>query len=119
MIMLAWRARGVGEPNLGSLKERITFDSWPKSKSKVGGCCSCRGCCGETRKDRSKKFAVLHLDVEILPQEEAARNPVEHGVAIAPPKGRLDWKTAISQPGRFISVLLGPKMHHRAKVGCA
>jgi len=117
IIMLAYRARRDGEAQLGTLKEQIIFDSWPKNPSDKVGVCCCR-CCQGKKELRSVKAAKLFIEITIMPQEEADHSPVEHNVCIAPPKGRLDWKTAISQPVKFIHVLLGPTLERKVKLSC-
>lgn len=123
IIMLAWQAHRDAEPNLGTLKEEILFDSWPEqSDSAKAGCfrkCKCRCCCRPTKpKDPLKKAAKLFLDITVIPQDEADQNPVEDNVCIAPPRGRLDWSSAIKEPGRFMHVLLGPTLERQSKQIC-
>jgi len=124
IMMLAWQARRDGEPNLGTLKEEILFDSWPEQNKQEDDlscclkCCSCRCCKKADNHEHLHRAAKLFVDITVMPQEDAVGHEVEDNVCIAPPKGRIDWTCAVKEPGKFIHVLLGPTLERRSRKFC-
>jgi hypothetical protein len=116
MVMLALTSRRDGLPPLGTLKEKVVFDSWTEQPRKAEGACKrcCCKCCGKKYLHHTKRYASLFVDITVIPQDDADSNPVEEG-QISEPKGRMTWKTAISQPVKFMRVMLGPTMLSRVK----
>jgi len=125
MLMLAFNNAIEGREPLGIDQTKIVFDSWPKKKkkeshdaNKKGGkpgccrrvlrciCCCCRG----SATAKPPKPATMNISVQVIPMEEALLNKVQSGrLGTEDPKGRMNWKTAITEPGRFLKAALGPK----------
>jgi len=50
----------------------------------------------------------MRIDVEILPKQEAARNPIADSERVCEPKGRMTWGDALTEPKRFFTTIAGP-----------
>jgi hypothetical protein len=120
LLMLAWTAKRDAQPTLGTLKEKMIFDSWPGKGSEDGpGCCTkccCKCCCPQNYKKPEQMHARLYFDITVTPKEDDDGKDIDNA-ALSEPRGRMDWKTAISDPVRFANTMLGPTILFRCKQG--
>jgi hypothetical protein len=107
-----------GHHTLGAANQDIIFDSWAKGTTteKVG-------CCPLFTFEDTPNPAVLNMDLECVSMAYAKRNPVGEGRAspmpLPIPSERIDWNTAITNPGLMCRTVLGPKNTVIAKwAGC-
>lgn len=116
-LMLAYRLEVNGEKPLGTATRKVIFDTWgqDKTSSKVG-------CCGRLLGGVQPTPAIMTIDIQVIPKNVAAANPVGEGregpSPLPPPGERMEWATAVQEPVRFTKVILGPVNWARCTAFC-
>jgi len=110
LLSVAYENHHEGRRPLGVLHETVVFDSWD-DETAVETLFSqyCR-CCWRRSGLARRKFAHMHMDVQLLPMQEAQSDPVEAG-NVAAPKNRLSLGSALAEPVRTVKILVGARLY--------